>query len=53
MCAVADLKNNVINECNELQAPMIRKGLVFYIYTHLTSECLENTKSIIAAIIEY
>ena len=52
MKTVGDLKSFVdhfdINEHNELQAPMIRKGLVFYIHTNIASQRLENTRSIIA-----
>ena len=44
---------NDINERNELQAPMIRKGLVFYIHTDIASQRLENTRSIIASILEH
>ena len=59
MKTVGDLKSfvdhlkNDINERNELQAPMIRKGLVFYIHTNIASQCLENTRSIIASILEH
>ena len=59
MKTVGDLKSfvdhfkNDINEHNELQAPMIRKGLVFYIHTNIASQRLENTTSIIASIIEH
>ena len=59
MKTVGDLKSfvdhlkNDINECNELQAPMIRKGLVFYIHTNIASQRLENTRSIIASILEH
>ena len=59
MKTVGDLKSfvdhfkNDINECNELQAPMIRKGLVFYIHTNIASQRLENTRSIIASIREH
>ena len=41
---------NDINERNELQAPMIRKGLVFYIHTNIASQRLED---IIASILEH
>ena len=57
--AVGDLKSfvdhfkNDINERNELQAHMIRKGLVFYIHTNIASQRLENTRSIIALILEH
>ena len=59
MKTVGDLKSfvdhlkNDINERNELQAPMIRKGLVFYIHTNIASQRLENTRSIIASILEH
>ena len=52
MKSVADLNSffkNDINERNELQAPMIRMGLVFYIHTDIASQHLENTRSIIAS----
>ena len=49
---VDHLKND-INERNELQAPMIRKRLVFYIHTNIASQRLENTRSIIASILEH
>ena len=47
-----DFKND-INERNELQAPMIQKGLVFYIHTNIASQRLENKRSIIASILEH
>ena len=56
MKTVGDLKSyvnhfkNDINERNELQAPMIRK---FYIHTNIAFKRLENTKSIIASILEH
>ena len=59
MKTVGDLKSfvdylkNEINERNELQAPMIRKGLVFNIHTKIASQRLENTRSIIASILEH
>ena len=55
MQTVCDLKSfkNDINERNELQAPMIQKGLVFYIHTNIASQRLENTRSIIASILEH
>ena len=45
MKTVGDLKSfkNDINKRNELQAPMIQKGLVFYIHTNIASQRLENT----------
>ena len=49
MKTVGDLKSfvdhflNDINERNELQAPMIRKGLVFYIHTNIASQRLEKS----------
>ena len=46
------LKND-INERNELQAPMIQKGLVFYSHTNIASQRLENTRSTIASILEH
>ena len=33
-----DRFKNDINERNELQAPMIREGLVFYIHTNIASQ---------------
>ena len=48
-----DLFKNDINERNELQAPMIRKWLVFYIHTNIASQRLEITRSIIASILEH
>ena len=39
---------NDINERNELQAPMIRKGLVFNIHSNIASP-----RSIIASILEH
>ena len=56
MKTVGDLKSFVDhfkNDINELQAPMIRKGLVFYIHTDIASQHLENTRSIIASILEH
>ena len=59
MKTVGDLKSfvdhfkNDINERNELQAPMIRKGLVFNIHTNIAPQRLENTRSIIASILEH
>ena len=55
MKTVGDLKSfkNDINERNELQAPMIQKGLVFYIHNNIASQRLENTRSIIASILEH
>ena len=55
MKTVGDLKSfkNDINEQNELQAPMVQKGLVFYIHTNIASQRLENTRSIIASILEH
>ena len=55
MKTVGDLKSfrNDINERNELQAPMIQKGLVLYIHTSISSQRLENTRSIIASILEH
>ena len=59
MKTVGDLKSfvdhfkNDINERNELQAPMIRKRLVFYIHTNIASQRLENIRSIIASILEH
>ena len=46
MKTVGDLKSlkNDINERNELQAPMIQKGLVFYIHTNIASQRLEITR---------
>ena len=55
MKTVGDLKSfmdhfkNEINERNELQAPMIRKGQMFCIHTNIASQSLENTRSIIAS----
>ena len=52
MKTVGDLKSfvdhlkNDINERNELQAPMIQKGLVF-------TSTPENTRSIISSILEH
>ena len=43
----------LMNVMNCKQAPLIRKALVFYIYSHLTFVCLEGIKIIIATIIEY
>ena len=55
MKTVGDLKSfkNDIKERNELQAPMIQKGLVFYIHTNIASQRLENTKSIIESILAH
>ena len=57
MKTAGDLKShsfkNEMNERNELQAPMIQKGLVFYIHTNIASQRLENTRSIIASILEH
>ena len=56
MKTVGDLKSFVDhfkNDINERQAPMIRKGLVFYIHTNIASQRLENTRSIIASILEH
>ena len=55
MKTVGDLKSfkNDIKEHNELQAPMIQKRLVFYIHTNIASQRLENTRSIIASILEH
>ena len=47
MKTFGDLKSFVDhfkNKRNELQAPMIRKGLVFYIHTNIASQRLENTR---------
>ena len=51
-CFVYHFKND-ISERYELQAPMIRKGLVFYIHTNIASQRLENIRSIIASILEH
>ena len=59
MKTVGDLKSfvdhfkNDIHELNELQEPMIRKGLVFYIHTNIASQRLENTRSVFASILEH
>ena len=59
MKTVGDLKSfvdhlkNDIKDRNELQAPVIRKGLVFNIHTDRASQRLENTRSIIASILEH
>ena len=44
---------NDINERTKLQAPMIRKGLVFYIHTNIAPQRLENTTSFIASILQH
>ena len=51
--SLVDHFKNDIKERNEMQAPMIRKGLVFYIHTNTASQRLENTRSIIASILEH
>ena len=54
MKTVGDLKSfvdHLKNDINELQAPMIRKELVFH--TNIASQRLENTRSIIASILEH
>ena len=57
MKTVGDLKSfvdhfkNDINERNELQAPMIRKGLVFYIHTDIVSHDINERNELQAPMI--
>ena len=57
MKTFGDLKSFVDhfkNKRNELQAPMIRKGLVFYIHTNIASHAtFRKYKSIIASILQH